>query len=46
MTVDRNRKYQEMANRGKYQRLYTHLYSLTTQERRITSSDTESVIGF
>ena len=46
MAIDRSRKYREMANRGKYQRLYTHLCSLTTQEWRTTFNDIESVIGF
>ena len=46
MAIDRSKKYREMANRGKYQRLYTHLCSLATQEWRTTFSDIESVIGF
>lgn len=46
MAIDQGRKYREMANRGKYQRLYTHLCSLTTQEWRATFSEIESVIGF
>ena len=46
MAIDRSRKYREMANRGKYQRLFTHLCSLTTQEWRATFSEIESVIGF
>ena len=32
MAMDRDRKYREMAVRGKYQRLYTHLCALTTKE--------------
>ena len=46
MAIDRSRKYREMANRGKYQRLYTHLCSLTIQEWRATFGEIESVIGF
>ena len=46
MAIDRTRKYREMANRGKYQRLYTHLCSLTTQAWRATFGEIESVIGF
>ncbi len=46
MAIDRSRKYREMANRGKYQRLYTHLCSLTIQEWRATFREIESVIGF
>ena len=46
MPFDRIRKYREMANRGKYQRLYMHLCSLTAREWRTTFSDIESVIGF
>ena len=36
----------EMANRGKYQRLYAHLCRLTTSEWRTTFGEIESVIGF
>ena len=46
MAIDRSSKYREMANRGKYQRLYTHLCSFTAREWRTTFSDIESVIGF
>ena len=46
MPIDRSRKYREMANRGKYQRLYTHLSSFTAREWRTTFSDIEIVIGF
>ena len=46
MAIDRIRKYREMANRSKYQRLYTHLCSLTTPEWRATFGDIESIIGF
>ena len=46
MAIDRSRKYREMANRGKYQRLYTHLCGLTTQEWRTTFGEVESIIGF
>ena len=46
MVIDRNSKYRAMANRGKYQRLYAHLCSLTTQRWRTSFEDIESVIGF
>ena len=46
MAIDLSRKYREMANRGKYRRLYTHLCSLTAQEWRATFSEIESVMGF
>ena len=46
MVIDRNSQYQKMANRGKYQRLYTHLFSLTTQEWRTSFDEIESIIGF
>ena len=46
MAIDRERKYREMANRGKYQRLYTHLCGLTTDEWRTSFGEIESVIGF
>ncbi len=46
MAIDRSREYRGMANRGKYQRLYTHLCSFTTQEWRATFSEIESIIGF
>lgn len=45
MAMDRKRKYREMAARGKYQRLYTHLRG-TTQEWRTTFREIESIIGF
>ena len=44
--IDRNRKYREMAARGKYKRLYTHLCALPNQEWRTSFSEVESVIGF
>ena len=46
MAIDRNSQYQKMATRGKYQRLYTHLCSLTTREWRTSFSEIESIIGF
>ena len=46
MAIDRERKYRAMANRGKYQRLYTHLCGLTTDEWRTSFGEIESVIGF
>ena len=46
MAMDRDRKYREMAVRGKYQRLYTHLCGLTTREWRTSFGEIESIIGF
>ena len=46
MTTNRDQKYREMAARGKYQRLYTHLRSLQTEEWRTSFGEIESVIGF
>ena len=46
MTMNREQKYRQMAARSKYQRLYTHLCGLTTQEWRTSFSEIESVIGF
>ena len=46
MTTDRNRKYQEMASRGKYHRLYRHLCNLPSREWRTTFREIESIIGF
>ncbi len=46
MAIDRDRKYREMAVRGKYQRLYTHLCGLTTREWRTSFRELESIIGF
>ncbi len=46
MAMDRTRTYREMANRGKYQRLYTYLCALTTREWRTTFCEIESIIGF
>ena len=44
--MDRDRTYRQMANRGKYQRLYTHLCALTADEWKTTFGEIESVIGF
>ena len=46
MAIDRNRTYREIANRGKYQRLYTYLCALTIREWRTTFCEIESIIGF
>ena len=46
MTTDRNQKYQEMASRGKYHRLYRHLCNISCQEWRTTFREIESIIGF
>ena len=46
MAIDRNHKYREMAVRGKYQRLYTHLLVHQAQEWRTSFSEIEAIIGF
>lgn len=44
--MDRGQQYRQMAARGKYQRLYTHLCGLATREWRATFSEIEAIIGF
>ena len=46
MSMDRGRQYRQMAARGKYQRLYTHLCGLATREWRAMFSEIETIIGF
>ncbi|MCY3801842.1 MAG: hypothetical protein OXG46_09695 [Chloroflexi bacterium] len=46
MAIDRGRMYREMAARGKYRRLYTHLRGLGTQEWRTSFGEIESILGF
>ena len=46
MAIDRAHKYQEMAMRGKYRKLYVHLSVLPAQEWRTTFSEIESILGF
>ena len=46
MAIDRDQKYREMAARGKYRRLYTHLCGLAAQEWRTSFGEIESIIGF
>ena len=46
MAMDKEQQYRQMAARGKYQRLYTHLCRLSAQEWRTTFSGLESIIGF
>ena len=46
MAMDREQQYRQMAVRGKYQRLYTHLCQLATREWRTSFSEIEAVIGF
>ena len=46
MAMDREQQYPQMAPRGKYQPLYTHLCRLTTQEWKTTFGEIESIIGF
>lgn len=46
MAIDRERSYREMAVRGKYRRLYTHLCALQAREWRTSFGEIESIIGF
>ena len=46
MTLDKRDKYQQMAMRGKYRRLYSYLHSLEAHEWRTSFHEVESVIGF
>ncbi len=46
MAMDKEQQYRQMAVRGKYQRLYTHLCGLATREWRTSFSEIESIIGF
>ena len=46
MTIDRAKMYRDMALRGKYRNLYTHLSGLPAQEWRTTFSEIESILGF
>ena len=46
MTIDRDQEYRDMAVRGKYRRLYTHLCSLPARAWRTTFGEIESILGF
>ena len=46
MVIDRDQKYREMAGRGKYRALYSHLCALPAQEWRPSFREVESVLGF
>ena len=46
MIMDRARKHRQMAARGRYQRLYSHLCSLPDREWRVSFADIEAVLGF
>ena len=46
MIRDRARKHRQMAARGRYQRLYSHLCSLPDREWRVSFTDIEAVLGF
>ena len=46
MAIDRDQEYRQMAIRGKYRGLYTHLCGLRTQEWRTSFGEIESIIGF
>ena len=46
MVIDRAQKHRQMAARGKYQRLYSHLCSLPDREWKVSFADIETVLGF
>lgn len=46
MVIDKNRRYRQIAVRGKYQRLYEYLCGLSTQEWRTSFREIETIIGF
>ena len=46
MVIDRERRYREMAMRGKYRKLYTHLCGLRSQEWQASFTEVETVLGF
>ncbi len=46
MTIDRDRKYREMAARGKYRKLYMYLCNLGAQEWQTSFGEIESILGF
>ena len=46
MAIDRDQKYREMANRGEYQRLYSHLCGLQAEEWQTSFGEIESIMGF
>lgn len=46
MVIDRERRYLEMAMRGKYRKLYAHLCGLRSQEWQASFTEVEAVLGF
>ena len=46
MTIARERRYKEMAARGKYRKLYTHLSNLGTEEWITSFNEIEAILGF
>ena len=46
IAMDKEQQYRQIAAKGKYHRLYTHLRRLPTQEWKTTFSELESIIGF
>ena len=46
MMIDRERRYRDMAMRGKYRRLYAHLCGLRSQEWSASFAAVEAVLGF
>ena len=46
MAIARQQKYREMASRGKYRRLYSHLCTRATEEWQASFGEVEAIIGF
>lgn len=46
MAIDRHETYKEMASRGKYRRLYSHLCGLAAEEWKASFGEIEAIIGF
>ena len=46
MTIAREQRYREMAGRGKYHKLYTHLSNLGMQEWNTSFNEIEAILGF
>ncbi len=46
MAIDQKQRFRERASRGKYQRLYTYLCGLPTEEWRTSFSEIERILGF
>ena len=46
MVIDRERRYRDMAMRGKYRRLYAHLCGLSSREWLASFTEVEAILGF